>query len=88
MSQRVTLICEWCRVEQPEEDERVYWAERIRQVYWKVPDDGINGGEFDGELCRLCRAAFISAIEVARLDRIKRGREKNPPVRPPQGGQR
>lgn len=55
-------ICDVCRTEL-RGDQRVYWASDTTECSWRVPRDGINGGDFRGLLCVNCRARIIGAIE-------------------------
>ena len=59
----VTLsICEACGAEQ-RSDTSVYWASSHADCSWVLPNDGINGGRFNGRLCVRCRCSILAAVE-------------------------
>jgi hypothetical protein len=60
---RTMVICDWCG--EGQDGSTGYWANVVTGVSWKVPVDGTNGGEFTGELCRVCRESFQYSVKQA-----------------------
>lgn len=53
--------CHRCGEEQ-RSDRDVYWAQKIRQVDFCCPADGINGGKVSALLCGECRGEVLAGI--------------------------
>lgn len=75
MATRTISICDICGSET--DNSKEYWHTQTVRVNVVCPSDGVNGGDFSGEWCHVCRIKlgnFINELK-AKTEAADNGRD-------------
>lgn len=64
MSRREIKTCDICGRE--DDDSKYHWEFKTVECKVKIPEDGVNGGDFSGDWCYSCRKRIGKVIRAFR----------------------